>query len=110
MTVKIHFRDEDKWFEGNPGDSLLDVALDAGVDLEHACGGFCACSTCHVRVEQGMELLTEMEECEEDLIDEARDSGLNSRLACQAKIKPGSAGEIQVHIPSWNINAVKEEG
>jgi len=46
--------------------SLLDIALNCGVNLEHSCGGNCACTTCHVIVKQGEENLTEMDEDEED--------------------------------------------
>src|SRR5215210_7457326 len=46
--------------------SLLDIALNYGIDLEHACGGNCACTTCHVVVKAGEENLTQMDEDEED--------------------------------------------
>ncbi len=39
--------------------SILDVAMNFGVHLEHACGGNCACTTCHVVVKKGRELLSE---------------------------------------------------
>ncbi|MBM4112369.1 MAG: 2Fe-2S iron-sulfur cluster binding domain-containing protein, partial [Phycisphaerae bacterium] len=39
---------------GGEGESLLEIALDNGINIEHACGGVCACSTCHVYVESGM--------------------------------------------------------
>src|ERR1700687_3996472 len=38
---------------GLPG-SLLDIALNNGVEIDHACGGVAACSTCHVYVKKGM--------------------------------------------------------
>ncbi|NJN71028.1 MAG: 2Fe-2S iron-sulfur cluster binding domain-containing protein, partial [Nitrospira sp.] len=43
---------------GLPG-SILDIAMGHGVDLEHVCGGVCACSTCHVIVKQGLETCNE---------------------------------------------------
>src|SRR6185295_15722133 len=46
--------------------SLLDIALNFGFNLEHSCGGNCACTTCHVIVKQGEDNLTEMDEDEED--------------------------------------------
>jgi 2Fe-2S ferredoxin len=52
-------------------ESILDVALHFGVHLEHACGGNCACTTCHVIVRSGDNNLSEMEECEEDRLDMA---------------------------------------
>ena len=75
--------------------TILEAALDNGIELNHNCGGFCACSTCHVIIEQGMENITEMEECEEDQLEKAIGITLNSRLGCQAKV----IGDITVRIP-----------
>jgi len=92
---------------GKP-ESLLDVAINFGVHLEHACGGNCACTTCHVVVRRGKELLSEIDDEEADRLDMAADLQLNSRLGCQAQIvRPG---EIVVEIPSWNRNYVSESG
>ena len=86
--------------------SLLDVALNFDIDLDHACGGACACTTCHLVVKQGEQLLSEMEDDEADRLDSAADLTLHSRLGCQATIvKPG---EIVVEIPSWNRNYARE--
>jgi 2Fe-2S ferredoxin len=88
--------------------SLLDVALNFDIHLEHACGGNCACTTCHVVVRKGQELLSEMEDDEADKLDMAADLQLTSRLGCQARIvKPG---EVVVEIPAWNRNYVSEGG
>jgi len=86
--------------------SLLDVALNFGVDLDHACGGACACTTCHVVVKKGEELLSAMEDDEADKLDSAADLTLHSRLACQTKII--RAGEVVVEIPAWNRNLARE--
>ena len=56
--------------DGTPG-SILDVMLGHGIHLEHACGGNCACTTCHVIVRQGFAELAEASEQEEDLLDRA---------------------------------------
>lgn len=93
---------------GKPGQNLLEIALFHDIEIDHACGGVCACSTCHVKVVEGAELLTESEDDEEDQLDDARDLSLESRLSCQAKIIDGATGKIRVAIPSWNVNAVKE--
>jgi 2Fe-2S ferredoxin len=87
--------------------SLLDVALNYGVRLDHACGGNCACTTCHVWVKEGAENLSEMEDDEADRLDMAADLQLNSRLGCQAVIK--KPGKVVVEIPAWNRNYVSEE-
>ena len=92
---------------GKPG-SILDIALNFGLDLEHACGGNCACTTCHVVVKKGKELLSEMDDDEADRLDMAADLQLDSRLGCQAVIE--KPGEVVVEIPAWNRNYVSESG
>ena len=85
-------------------ESILDVALHFGVHLEHACGGNCACTTCHVIVKSGDASLSEMEECEEDRLDTAPGLTLHSRLGCQAVVR----GDVVLDIPDWNRNYVSE--
>lgn len=87
--------------------SILDVAMNFGIHLEHACGGSCACTTCHVVVKKGKELLSEASEEELDRLDQAADLQLESRLGCQAVIE--KPGEVVVEIPSWNRNYVSEK-
>jgi len=79
---------------GRPG-SLLDIALAAGVHLEHNCGGSCACTTCHVIVREGEQNLSQMEQDEEDRLDTAEGLTLHSRLGCQAIVR----GDVVVEIP-----------
>jgi ferredoxin, 2Fe-2S len=88
------------------GEHLLEVALEHGINIEHACGGVCACSTCHIYIEKGMDLLAEPTEAEEDRVEEAPGLQRNSRLSCQCEVQ--RAGEIVVRVPAWNRNAVKE--
>ena len=88
------------------GEHLLEVAMDHGVNIEHACGGVCACSTCHVYIEQGMDDLSEATEAEDDRVEEAPGLQRNSRLSCQCEIE--GDGPIVVRVPAWNRNAVKE--
>ena len=91
------------------GESILEVALRNEIDIDHACGGVCACSTCHIKVESSAECLNESTEDEEDQLDTARGVALNSRLGCQARIeKIPESGVIEVRIPEWNVNLVKE--
>jgi 2Fe-2S ferredoxin len=90
---------------GKP-ESILDVALNFGINIEHACGGVCACTTCHVHVTKGQENLSPAEDDELDRLDMAADPQLNSRLACQAIVK----GDITVAMPGWNRNYVSEGG
>jgi 2Fe-2S ferredoxin len=79
---------------GKPG-SLLDIALANGIELEHNCGGSCACTTCHVIVREGAENLSEMAEDEEDRLDMAEGLTIHSRLGCQAVVR----GDVVVEIP-----------
>ena len=90
---------------GKP-ESLLDVALNFGIQLEHACGGSCACTTCHVVVKQGDNNLSPADEDELDRLDMAPGLTLHSRLGCQAVV----TGDVVVEIPSWNRNYVSEGG
>lgn len=90
---------------GLPG-SLLDIAMANGVDLEHVCGGVCACSTCHVVVKQGLESCSEGTDDEYDQLDEAPMTTLQSRLGCQCV--PDGSKDIVVEIPSVNKNLVRE--
>jgi len=75
--------------------SFLDVAINCGIELEHACGGNCACTTCHVIVKEGEDNLSEMQEDEEDRLYLADGLTIHSRLGCQAIIK----GDVTVEIP-----------
>jgi 2Fe-2S ferredoxin len=87
--------------------SILDIAEGAGVDLDHSCGGVCACSTCHVYVRQGLESCNEPNDDELDQLDNAR--GLefpDSRLGCQCV--PDGTRDVVVEIPAWNRNLVQE--
>jgi len=90
---------------GQPG-SILDIALGAGIDLEHACGGVCACSTCHVFVKEGLASCNEATDDEQDELDEAPGITLQSRLSCQCV--PNGTMDLVVEIPAWNKNLVKE--
>ena len=90
---------------GQPG-SLLDIAMGAGIDVEHACGGVCACSTCHVVVKEGLDTCNEATDDELDQLDEAPAITLQSRLSCQCV--PDGSTNLVVEIPEWNKNLVKE--
>ena len=80
--------------DGRPG-SILDIALWAGVDLEHNCGGNCACTTCHIIVREGEQNLSPMDEDEEDRLDLAPGLTPHSRLGCQCVVR----GNVVIEIP-----------
>lgn len=102
--AKILFRFEDQRLtpvsveQPAKGFSILEITEDHNIHLNHNCGGVCACSTCHIYVDKGMEVLEELSEKEEDFIDRARNPKLESRLACQCIILD-EASEIEVTIP-----------
>jgi 2Fe-2S ferredoxin len=89
--------------DGRPG-SILDVLLGHGIHLEHACGGNCACTTCHVIVREGTRRLSPAAEEEEDLLDKAPGLTPTSRLGCQAVVEDPDA-ELTVVVPRYTINA-----
>lgn len=90
---------------GLPG-SILDIAMGNGVDLEHVCGGVCACSTCHVMVKEGLDSCSEGTDDEYDQLDEAPMTTLQSRLACQCV--PNGTQDIVIEVPAVNKNLVRE--
>jgi len=90
---------------GKPG-SLLDVARHFGIALEHACGGNCACTTCHVIVREGAQNLSEMDDDEADRLDTAWDLTPRSRLGCQAVV----TGDVVCELPMYTRNYVQEGG
>jgi 2Fe-2S ferredoxin len=91
------------------GETILEAATAQGVDLDHACGGVCACSTCHIKITRGADCFPEASEEELDQLDTARDVGLESRLGCQTRLLRAPAdGVVEIAIPTWNVNAVRE--
>ena len=78
------------------GESVLDVCLENGIELQHNCGGVCGCSTCHVYVNSGEDNVQEISDKEEDFIDRAVNPRINSRLGCQCVMIDG---DIEITIP-----------
>ena len=84
---RVCFEPDGIEIEVTPGTTILQAAEQAGAQLGSACGGVCACATCHVYVSEGLDGLSDMNECEEDNLDKAFDVRRNSRLACQARLQ-----------------------
>lgn len=113
---RITFRPMDRTVEVDPrripygahglAGSILDIALGHGVAIDHACGGVCACSTCHVVVREGLQALSHPTEAEDDQLDNAPGLTGSSRLACQAV--PNGSRDIVVEVPDWNRNLARE--
>jgi 2Fe-2S ferredoxin len=91
--------------DGLPG-SILDIAMGYHMGLDHACGGVCACSTCHVIVHEGSDSCNEASDAEFDQLDEAAGVTAKSRLGCQCV--PDGTKDVVVEIPEWNRNFAKE--
>jgi 2Fe-2S ferredoxin len=96
-----------------PGYSLLEIALKNNIELHHNCGGVCACTTCHLYIEDGMDHIDAISVRERDFIDRAANPRLNSRLGCQSLLLEGD-GEIRVMLPAqvqdWRDNRRKQNG
>jgi 2Fe-2S ferredoxin len=92
-------------FEAGSGESICDVLLQNGVDIEHACEKSCACTTCHVIVREGFDSLEEADELEEDYLDKAWGVEPESRLSCQALV---AEENLVVEIPRYTINHARE--
>ncbi|KAL5408142.1 hypothetical protein PMIN06_001871 [Paraphaeosphaeria minitans] len=87
------------------GDNLLDIAQDNDLEMEGACGGSCACSTCHVIVESEdmYNKMAEPDDDENDMLDLAFGLQETSRLGCQVKMSKELDGLV-VRLPSMTRN------
>lgn len=101
-TIKIKFEEKGKepvTLENiEKGQTLLEVLLKNDIELHHNCGGVCACTTCHLYIEKGMDKIDEITDREEDYIDRAVNPRLNSRLGCQSLLLEGG-GIVEVTLP-----------
>lgn len=88
-----------------PGTNLLDIAQSEDLDMEGACGGSCACSTCHVIVEDQAkyDAMPEPDDDENDMLDLAFGLTETSRLGCQVKMTKELDG-VRVRLPSMTRN------
>ncbi|ATY91797.1 ISC system 2Fe-2S type ferredoxin [Pectobacterium atrosepticum] len=91
--------------EAERGESILEVALRNGIDVEHACEKSCACTTCHCIVREGFDSLVESTEEEDDMLDKAWGLEPESRLGCQARV---AGDDLIVEIPRYTINHARE--
>lgn len=87
MTMaKVRFEPDGLEVEVPVGTTIKEAAEKIGAQLGSACGGVCACSTCHVYVKDGLDGLSPLEMKEEDQLDDAFDVRPPSRLGCQARL------------------------
>lgn len=87
-----HSNDQVTVVEAQPGEKILNIALDNGVPMESACGGNGFCTTCMCKVQKGMEQLSPRNDREENM-------GVTSdpyRLSCQTRVVGTEDVEIEV--------------
>ena len=85
MKITVTDRDGNiKILEGDSNSTLMEIIRDEGLDIEAACGGCCACATCHVYIDKKwLNKLNPIEDDEEAMLDQAFQVKNNSRLSCQ---------------------------
>jgi 2Fe-2S ferredoxin len=93
--------------EAPTGETLCNILLAHGIEIEHACEKSCACTTCHVVLREGFGSLESAEEKEEDLLDKAWGLEATSRLSCQARV---AGADLVIEIPKYTINYEREGG
>ncbi|TDL20716.1 ferredoxin [Rickenella mellea] len=106
--IKLYFKDSKgndiKTIEANEGDDILSIAHEHDIDLEGACEGSVACSTCHVILPvEFYDLLPEPEDDENDMLDMAFGLTDTSRLGCQVKLTKELDG-MTVTLPAATRN------
>lgn len=93
---KITFSNFNETIEVAEGSSILECAIENNIPLDHDCGGNCACTTCHIFVDSGMQNIEAMSDDEKSLLEANDKLEEKSRLGCQSRIK---SGDIVVRIP-----------
>ncbi|MDR0209124.1 MAG: ISC system 2Fe-2S type ferredoxin [Pseudomonas putida] len=91
--------------EVEPGANILELAHEHHIEMESACGGVCACTTCHCIVREGFDSLEEADELEEDMLDKAWGLEAQSRLACQVIV---GEEDLTIEIPKYSLNHAAE--
>lgn len=106
IMVLVRFLDPPGRVDVPPGSTLLQAARKAGAPVGSNCGGSCACSGCHVLIEEGAASLSEMDDDEEAILSTAFGFGDRSRLACQATIE--GSGPVTVRVTTETRAAFEE--
>ncbi|KAI6014484.1 hypothetical protein PISMIDRAFT_672203 [Pisolithus microcarpus 441] len=106
--IKLQFKDHKgtpiKTIEANEGDDILSLAHEWDIDLEGACEGSIACSTCHVILQPEMyDVLPEPSDDENDMLDLAFGLTDTSRLGCQVQVTKEMDG-MEIRLPSATRN------
>lgn len=98
--------DGTKIVDAQPGQTLLELAEDNDVKMGSACGGVCACSSCHCWIRQGLATLPEMSDAESDRLDMGFDVRPYSRLGCQVEV---AAADLTVELTEESIQTWRNE-
>jgi 2Fe-2S ferredoxin len=93
---RVRFEPDGIEIEVPVGTSILEASQKAHAQVGSACGGVCACSTCHVYVKQGIDVLEAASDREEDIMDKAFDVKATSRLGCQSRILRDATVVVQI--------------
>ncbi|SOV79231.1 adrenodoxin-type ferredoxin, putative [Plasmodium sp. gorilla clade G3] len=105
--IDVTFINQDnyeKTVKAKIGDSILKVAHDNHINIEGACEGFCACSTCHVIIDEKFhDLLPEPLDNEIDMLELAPCITETSRLGCQIKLSKELDG-MKIQLPPMTRN------
>jgi 2Fe-2S ferredoxin len=91
--------------DAEKGDSVCEVLLKHGIEIEHACEMSCACTTCHVVVREGFDSLAPSDDLEDDMLDKAWGLEPCSRLSCQALVDDE---DLTIEIPRYTVNHARE--
>ena len=99
--IKVIVKDREgkiKELSGDDNLTLMEVIRDSGMDIEAACGGCCACATCHLYINNDwLPNLPKIEDDEESMLDQAFNVKKNSRLGCQIDLNENLDG-IEVEL------------
>ena len=99
---KVTFLPDGNEIEVPAGTTILQAAKKAHAQVGFACGGVCACSTCHVYVKEGEGELSPMEMNEEDRLDSAFDVRPSSLLGCQSHLEADRLYVVEISRESRN--------
>ena len=85
MKISVTDRDGIKQIlDADTNSTLMEIIRDEGIDIEAACGGCCACATCHFYIDdKWLHKLDPIDDDEESMLDQAFNVEKNSRLSCQ---------------------------
>ena len=88
MKIAVTDREGNKQIlKGDSNSTLMEIIRDEGLEIEAACGGCCACATCHVYIDdKWLNKIDPKDDEEESMLDQAFDVKSNSRLSCQINL------------------------